>query len=85
MHAALDAMRASLIECVPAVSAGIVGTITLRVSVRPDGSMTLIAANLPSGVGGGAALSCLAGRVSWLRVAGPPGERTVVHPIHLGR
>ncbi|WP_236516561.1 hypothetical protein [Sandaracinus amylolyticus] len=85
VHAALDAMRASLIECVPDLSPGIAGRMTLRVSVRPDGSLTLMGVQLPSGVRGGGSLSCLASRVTWLRVPPPPGERLVVHHVDLGR
>lgn len=85
VHAALDAMRTSILECISDLSAGIAGTVTLRVSVRPDGSLTLMGVTLPSGVRGPGSLGCLGSRVAWLRVPPPPGERLVVHHLQLGR
>jgi hypothetical protein len=85
VHGALDAMRASLLECVPDAGAGVIGRVRLRVVVHPDGSMTLMGVELPPGLHRSAApLSCLAGRVAWLRIAAPPADRRVVHDLDLG-
>jgi hypothetical protein len=83
VHAALDAHRAELLSCAPQIARGMPGTMTLRVSVRPDGSMTLIGVDMPPGASPGSALPCLANRVAYLRVIGPPGERTVAHSLDL--
>ena len=85
VHQALDSMRATLVSCLDAASPGMVGRATLVVSVRPDGSMVLVSARLPEGIGAGPSLSCLADRVTRVRVPAPPSVVRVTHPILLGR
>jgi len=85
VHAALDAMRSSIIECVSDLSPSTPGRMTLRVTVHPNGGMTLVGVDLPSGVRGPGSLGCLASRVGFLRVAPPPSDRTVAHAVELGR
>ncbi len=85
VHAALNAIRASLIECVSDLSPATPGQMTLRLALHVDGSMTLVGVNLPSGVRGPGSLGCLSSRVAWLRVSPPMGERVIVHDVHLGR
>ena len=84
VHATLDAMRASFVECVSDLAPGTPGTMTLRVSVHVNGTMTLMGVDLPSGVRGPGSLPCLAGRVGVLHVPAPPSEVTVVHRLQLG-
>lgn len=84
VHATLDAMRASFVECVSDLAPGTPGTMTMRVSVHVNGTMTLMGVDLPSGVRGPGSLPCLAGRVRVLHVPAPPSEVTVVHRLQLG-
>lgn len=85
VHASLDRQRAGVLRCLPAASTSTPGDITLRLSVRTDGSMQLEGASLPSGVGGGPVLACLSGLVASTRVPSPPTTRSVTHIVTLGR
>ncbi|MBX7190643.1 MAG: hypothetical protein K1X94_01210 [Sandaracinaceae bacterium] len=85
VHASLDHQRDAILRCLPVASTSTPGDITLRLEVRPDGSMALEGATLPSGVGAGPVLSCLAGIVGSSRVPAPPASRSVTHVVTLGR
>jgi hypothetical protein len=85
VHAALDRDRAEILRCLPTASTSTPGDIVLRTSVRTDGSVVLEGATLPSGVGAGPVLACLAGVVSRTRVPSPPTTRAVTHIVTLGR
>ncbi|GAB4208083.1 MAG: hypothetical protein OHK0013_26210 [Sandaracinaceae bacterium] len=85
VHAALDRDRTELLRCLPTASTSTPGDIVLRTSVRTDGSVVLEGATLPSGVGAGPVLACLAGVVSRTRVPSPPTTRAVTHVVTLGR
>jgi len=85
VHARLDAQRNEILRCLPTASTSTPGDITLRLSVRTDGSMVLEGATLPSGVGGGPVLGCLSGVVGRTRVPAPPTTRAVTHIVTLGR
>lgn len=71
VRAVLSASSRSLSQCVDVGGE----TVTLRVSVRPDGRLVLMSADVPSSAHRGA-LGCLAQRVASLRVSGRP-SRTV--------
>jgi hypothetical protein len=61
--------------------AGVPEQLTLRVAVRPDGSLVLTSADVPTG-SASRALSCLANQVSRLRVSGRPARTVaVVHTL----
>lgn len=62
--------------------AGIPESVTLRVSVRPDGQLVLTSADVPPGASRDA-LGCLSSRVSSMRVSGRP-SRTVSLVYQLG-
>jgi hypothetical protein len=85
VHAALDRQRTEILRCVPRLSPGIPGSIVLRASVRPDGSVMLEGATLPSGLGDPNALVCLGELVSRVRVPAPSAVRSVTHTVQLGR
>lgn len=84
VHAALDRDRSEILRCLPTASTSTPGDIVLRTSVRTDGSVVLEGATLPSGVGAGPVLACLADVVSRTRVPSPPTTRAVTHVITLG-
>ncbi len=85
VHASLDRQRAQILRCLPVASTSTPGDITMRLSVRTDGSLVLEGASLPSGVGGGPVLTCLSGLVATTRVPSPPTTRSVTHIVTLGR
>lgn len=85
VHARLDVQRNEILRCLPTASASTPGDITLRLSVRTDGTLVLEGATLPSGIGGGPVLSCLSGVVGRTRVPSPPTTRSVTHIVTLGR
>ena len=85
VHAALDRQRLSVLGCVPRLSPGTPGTIVLRMSVRPDGSLALEGATLPSGLGAPETLVCLGALVAAVRVPAPSSQRSVTHTFQLGR
>jgi hypothetical protein len=75
----LRASSGSLQQCLE--MAGVPERVTLRVSVRPDGRLVLMSADVPPGSSQGA-LGCLSSRVSSLRVSGRPGRTvTIVHEL----
>lgn len=85
VHAALDGQRNEVLRCLPTASTSTPGDIVLRTTVRTDGTIVLEGATLPSGVGAGPVLTCLAGVVSRTRVPSPPTTRAVTHVVTLGR
>lgn len=84
VRAALAARRDAMLRCLP-VSTATVGSLTLRVTARPDGTVVMEGATLPEGVGAGPVLVCLADVVSAVRVPSPPGPRSLTHVVSLGR
>ena len=85
VHVALQRRREDALRCVPRLAPGTPGTIVLRMSVRPDGSLALEGATLPSGLGDPNAMVCLGSLVAELRVPAPPAQRSVTHTFELGR
>jgi hypothetical protein len=76
----LSASGHSLQSCLE--MGGVPERVALRVSVRPDGRLVLMSADVPPGASSGA-LGCLASRVSSMRVSGRPA-RTVSLVYELG-
>ena len=85
VHAALQRRREDALRCVPRLAPGTPGSIVLRMSVRPDGSLALEGATLPSGLGDPNAMVCLGSLVAELRVPAPSSQRSVTHTFELGR
>ena len=85
VHEALNRRRFEILRCVPRLAPGTPGSIVLRTSVRPDGSLVLEGATLPSGLGDPAALVCLGELVARVRVPAPDSVRSVTHALQLGR
>jgi len=75
----LASQRHTLQQCLEL--AGVPEQLTLRVAVRPDGSLVLTSADVPTG-SASRALGCLSTRVSRLRVSGRPARTVaVVHTL----
>ena len=85
MHQRLDIATSALLRCLADAAPGVVGTVTLRVHARPDGSLVLEGVSMPPGVTAGPALVCMGDVVSRIRVPAGGGDRDVSHPIALGR
>lgn len=85
VHAAIERDRSAMISCLSSAAPGTTGEATLRMTLGPDGSLTLASASLPSGVPAGPALPCLASRIANLRFSpAPPREMSVTHTLPLG-
>jgi hypothetical protein len=81
VHSALRMNQYAMQQCLEA--AGVPEQVTLRVSVRPDGSLVLMSADVPPGAGS-RSMGCLASQVSTIRVQGHPSRTvTVVHHLPL--
>lgn len=85
VHAALQRRREDALRCVPRLAPGTPGSIVLRMSVRPDGSLALEGATLPTGLGDPNAMVCLGSLVTEVRVPAPSSQRSVTHTFELGR
>lgn len=85
VHVALQRRREDALRCVPRLAPGTPGSIVLRMSVRPDGSLALEGATLPSGLGDPNAMVCLGSLVAEVRVPAPSSQRSVTHTFELGR
>lgn len=85
VHAAIERDRAAMLSCLSSAAPGLVGNATLRLTLAPDGSLTLASARLPTGVPAGPALPCLSSRIAQLRFSpAPPRSFAIEHTLPLG-
>lgn len=85
VHAAIERDRAAMISCLSGAAPGVVGNASLRVTLAPDGSLTLTSASMPAGVPAGPALPCLSSRVAQLRFSPAPRRAIAIeHTLPLG-
>lgn len=85
VHAAIERDRAAMLSCLSSAAPGVVGEASLRVTLAPDGSLSLTSANLPPGVPAGPALPCLSSRIAQLRFSpAPPRAVAITHTLPLG-
>jgi hypothetical protein len=85
VHAAIDGDRSAMIQCLSGAAPGVVGEASLRVTLAPDGSLSLASARMPTGVPAGPALPCLSSRIAQLRFSPAPRRAiTIVHALPLG-
>jgi hypothetical protein len=85
VHAAIEHDRAAMLSCLSGAAPGVVGDASLRLTLLPDGSLSLTSASLPTGVPAGPALPCMSARVSQMRFSpAPPRAMTIEHTLPLG-
>jgi len=85
VRAAIENDRSAMISCLSSAAPGTTGDASLRMTLRPDGTLSLASASLPSGVPAGPALPCLSSRIANLHFApAPPRAITITHTLPLG-
>lgn len=85
VHAAIERDRAAMLSCLSSAAPGVVGNASLRVTLAPDGSLSLTSASMPTGVPAGPALPCLSARIAQLRFSPAPRRAIAIeHTLPLG-
>jgi hypothetical protein len=85
VHAAIERDRSAMIQCLSGAAPGVAGEASLRVTLAPDGSLSLTSASMPTGVPAGPALPCLSARIAQLRFSPAPRRAiAITHALPLG-